>query len=109
MGYVAFDFDGTLAHHEHGDDPDILGDPILAMVLLAKEEAKHNEVRIMTARVCSKLPVEQIRKQTKLIQDWAQIFLGFRPVVTSEKDYEMIKLYDDRAIQVRTNTGQIVE
>ena len=109
MNWVGFDLDGCLAKHESGDGVDKIGDPILPVVILLKEEAKNYEVRIMTARVCSLMGVEEIRKQTRMIQDWCEVFIGFRPRVTSEKDYEMIRLYDDRARQVQTNTGRLIE
>lgn len=42
------------------------------------------------------------------IQAWCQEHLGRELPLTCIKDYGMITLYDDRAIQVRKNTGELV-
>ena len=39
------------------------------------------------------------------IQDWTQKHIGERLEVTNQKDYSMVELWDDRAIQVIPNKG----
>ena len=42
------------------------------------------------------------------IREWTYNVFGRILTVTCVKDYAMIELYDDRAIQVTRNTGEIV-
>ncbi len=58
------------------------------------------EVRIFTARASSSDPVV-----IGTIQDWCEKHVGSRLIVTNVKDYDMIHIYDDRAIQIIPNTG----
>jgi len=44
--------------------------------------------------------------QRELIEKWLVEHIGQVLVITSEKDYYMIELWDDRAIRVVTNTGE---
>jgi hypothetical protein len=67
------------------------------------------EVRIVTARVGPGVSLPDKGEQRKLIQDWCVKNLGKKLPVTASKDFEMIVLYDDRAVQVETNTGRIIE
>jgi len=51
MGWVAMDFDGTLAKYEKWEGPTVIGDPVVPMVKLVQEKlAAGEEVRIFTAR-----------------------------------------------------------
>ncbi len=76
-----------------------------------------NEVRIMTARVSSRNQVMRLENgedmweseaHRKAIEDWCQEHLGQKLKVTAEKDFQMIELWDDRAITVGKNTGTIL-
>lgn len=108
-GWYGFDFDGTLVDHKTGDDIDGIGAPIAPMVQLAKDLlADGKEVRIFTARVNGDDKGEN-ECQRKMIADWTVKWLGQELMVTHEKDPSMIRLYDDRAVQVVKNTGEIVE
>jgi hypothetical protein len=99
MSWIGFDGDGTL--WKHGTGEDIPGDPIPAMVEILRQEAKAYEVRILTARA-------GIPEQIPIIEDWCIKHLGMKLKVTDRKDFGMLRLYDDRAIQVVTNTGKLV-
>lgn len=69
------------------------------------------KVRIMTARVFSDGSVTRDREvylATKYIHGWCLEHLGLVLPVTCVKDFGMITLYDDRAVQVELNTGRIV-
>jgi len=101
-GWIGVDLDGTLARYDRGKRPLGIGEPIPAMVERVKRwlaEGKY-DVRVFTARVASEDP--QIRRA---VEDWCEKHVGVRLQVTNVKDYEMVELWDDRAVQVRTNTG----
>lgn len=107
-GWYGFDFDGTLAYHSNSS-PHRNGEPIQPMVDLVKKLlAKGCEVKIFTARASTRDKVAR-RIQIDLIQNWCDIHIGKRLDVTCTKDFEMIRLYDDRAVRVIPNTGTIVE
>ena len=104
-GWIGVDLDGTLAHYDNWVSPDHIGEPIPAMVERVKGWLGEGiEVRIMTARAWE-APQEII----STIQDWAETHIGHRLPVTCTKDYGMIQLWDDRAVQVIPNTGQPVQ
>lgn len=97
MGWYGVDLDSTLAK---GSSKDI-GEPIDRMVSRVKRWVRDGkEVRILTARATD------VNERVK-VYDWLKENLGFVLEVTSEKDHEMIRLYDDRAIEVERNTGKI--
>jgi len=99
MSWVGVDFDGTLCRLRDGL-------PVSSMVNKIRYFRKKGvEVRICTARVASKYP-EEHREQHRLhIERWCTEHVGEILPVTSEKDYEMVLLYDDRAVAVETDTG----
>ena len=113
-GHYCVDLDGTLAHYGAWNGGAI-GDPIPAMVERVKRWlAEGIEVRIFTARVaCSGMTNEHgqtdepsfVAEQTALIQDWTERHLGARLRVTATKDFSTIEIWDDRCVQVATNTG----
>lgn len=113
-GWVGIDLDGTLAVHESGDGIDTIGEPVAHMVKFVKELlAKGEEVRIMTARVWCPQGEEwdkdraiEVGRQRVMIGDWCEKHIGKRLKVTCEKDYNMIALYDDRAVRVTRNLGR---
>lgn len=106
-GWIAFDFDGTLATYGSKQWP-LLGDPIAAMVALAKNYlADGREVKILTARVSSQY-FDEKKEQEALIKAWCKLHIGQELEVTCRKDYSMEILYDDRAITVEKNTGRIL-
>lgn len=63
------------------------------------------EVKIFTARVCDEEKREAI---VGAIDAWCLQHLGRVLPVTNVKDYQMIALWDDRAVQVVPNTGKRV-
>lgn len=115
-GWIAVDFDGTLAVY-NGWDGDNLGKPIAPMVDRVKKWlADGTNVKVFTARVgCSGLRSEVsldnqefADHQRKLITDWCIEHIGVPLEVTATKDFGMIELWDDRAVQVKMNTGEVV-
>lgn len=110
-GWIGVDLDGTLAKHTEKDfNPSVVGEPIPLMLnrvhawLMAGKD-----VRIFTARVSSNgSNGDEFRAQQarRAIGDWCYAHFGRALPVTCCKDYEMIELWDDRAVQVDHNTGR---
>ena len=108
MSWIGVDLDGTLAMHPDPETPwPDIGRPVPRMVERVKAWlAEGREVRIMTARVSGQASrPAYVSAQRFAIMDWCEQHLGQRLDVTNEKDYDMISLYDDRAVQVMPNTG----
>jgi hypothetical protein len=62
-------------------------------------------VKIFTARVSPRDP-EEIAAVRRAIDKWCREHVGVVLPVTHEKDYGMVELWDDRAVQVEPNTGR---
>ena len=93
-GWIGVDLDGTLAHYEgwkngHNRVKDWL--------------RKGHKVKILTARVAYKNQKAEVQ-----IQEWCREHIGEVLPVTCFKDMQMIELWDDRAIRVEKNTGEII-
>lgn len=98
--------DGTLAKYDHWRGETHIGAPIPLMVRRVHAWLAAGEgVRIFTARVC-KADGRDVSVVRAAIEDWCQRHIGVVLPVTNEKDYEMIDLWDDRAVQVEPNTGR---
>lgn len=117
-GWIGVDLDGTLARYTGWNNGEI-GEPIPAMVDRVKQWlAEGQEVRIFTARVSrfysqptAGVPLaiaEEALEQMDVIQSWCLKHIGQRLKVTSVKDFAMIRLYDDRCVQVEANTGRLI-
>jgi len=118
-GWIGVDLDGTLAYYEKGDyhkkGPTFIGEPIPKMVERVKKWLEEGmEVRIMTARalppmaILSQLGVtaREYAKIEEAIAEWCLLHIGRVLPITCVKDYDMIELWDDRAVAVQTNTGK---
>ena len=105
QGWVGVDLDGTLAHYDHWRGVNHIGEPIPAMLERVKcWLAEGQEVRIFTARVSG----EYADLATIYIEDWCWTHLGQKLPITNVKDFAMITLFDDRCVQVETNTGRLI-
>ena len=101
-GWIGCDLDGCLAEY-HGWDDGKIGKAIPKMLERVKQWiADGQEVRIMTARAAG-------GKDVKSIEDWLEENDIGDLKITSEKDFEMIELWDDRCVQVIKNTGERVD
>lgn len=106
-GWIGVDLDGTLAHYDGWKGADHIGPPIPAMVeRVQRWRAEGREVRIFTARVSCQ-PAERTAVMAA-IQNWSAEHIGEVLLVTNVKDFGMIELWDDRAVQVVPNTGEPV-
>lgn len=105
-GWTGVDLDGTLAEYHGWKGGTDIGKPIPKMVKRVKKWLKEGrEVRIFTARVA----LDPKREQERAIRKWCEEHVGKALLVTNEKDYGMVELWDDRAVQVRVNTGEPVD
>ena len=104
-GWIGVDFDGTLATYDVGTAP-TLGEPIPQMVgRIQKWLSKGIAVRIVTARASH--PEFDTEQRTKM-EEWCIRHIGVVLPIGCSKTYEMIELWDDRAVQVETNTGVVI-
>lgn len=107
--WVGFDFDRTLFKREKGDDIKTVGAPIYRMIELVKTYlTSGTKVKIFSARVSVEDPTD-VQFQTELIQSACKQHIGQVLDVTCIKDMFCTKIYDDIAVQVVPNTGQLVE
>lgn len=107
--WIGVDLDGTLAHYEGWQGAQSIGDPLAPMVDRVKKWlAAGKTVKIFTARMHGHgMPIigGGIEDAKTPIEDWCQKHIGQVLEVTNVKDFGMLELWDDRAIQVETNTG----
>lgn len=108
--WIGVDFDGTLAYFDEWKGAGYLGDPIPSMVARVRGWiARGTVVKIFTARASHDgSPERMALAQTSkvLIQNWCVKHIGSALEVTCSKDFNMITLWDDRCVQVITNSGQ---
>lgn len=111
-GWIAVDFDGTLATYDSWRGLAHVGEPIPEMVFrVRKWLAEGRDVRIFTARVYSD-GTPDCDAEAKLarlaIAHWCDKHFGRVLPITNIKDFGMIELWDDRAVQVEANTGKLI-
>ena len=108
-GWIGVDLDGTLAEYRGWQGMGHIGEPIAPMVERVKAWlAAGKDVRIFTARVCSCQSQEDIDVFLREYTHWCFRVFGRQLPVTSEKDWKMIKFWDDRCVSVIPNTGEII-
>lgn len=104
-GWIGVDLDGTFAQYDHWRGVAHIGAPVPLMAARVKRWlAEGREVKIFTARVaCDPSERDEVIGH---IHRWLAKH-GFPLLeVTCCKDFDMIALWDDRAVQVETNTGR---
>ncbi len=103
--WIGVDLDGTLAQYYEWDGN--VGAPVPLMVeRIKKWIADGKDVRIMTARVSSKhADINFVIEQRAIISDWCLKHIGIELPITCSKDFQMLELWDDRAIQIVPNKG----
>lgn len=122
QGWIAVDLDGTVAMYSERTFPEI-GVPIPKMINRIKGWLElGRDVRIFTARVGPSTD-EQVQAvglsgcrtqeqwlayQRTLIENWCHAHIGAILPITATKDFNMVELWDDRAVQVLTNTGTTI-
>ena len=108
----AVDFDGTLGIYEKWEGPEVLGEPIVPMVERVREWLSNgDEVVIFTARVYyddnGKFTKEDAEISERAVKAWCLDVFGQELEVTCMKDPDMEEIWDDRAIRVEKNIGEI--
>lgn len=100
--WIGVDLDGTLAYHNKFRGPDYIGKPIPIMLYrVRKWIEKGYRVKIVTARASDPEAIPAVEAWLK------KHGLGDLEV-TNQKDYDMVELWDDRAVRVMANTGNPV-
>lgn len=98
--WIGVDLDGTLARATPWQGMTHIGAPVPLMVRRVREWTKRGlTVKIVTARAPYPEAVEAIKK-------WLVAHGMPELEVTNAKDFGMVELWDDRAIQVVRNTGK---
>ena len=99
-GWIGVDLDGTLAHYNGWYGPAHIGEPVPAMMARVKVWlAEGREVRIFTARA-------SVPEYVPFVTQWLEKQGLPALQVTNVKDFAMLTLWDDRCIQVETNSGK---
>lgn len=108
-GWIGIDLDATLAHYDRFKGLNHIGEPIPAMAERVRQWLKDGqEIRILTARVCSKQTPADLMIAKDAIRVWTIKHFGVEIPSTSEKDWEMWELWDDRCRQVIPNKGLLI-
>jgi hypothetical protein len=103
--WIGVDLDGTLAEYVKYDGTNI-GEPVPVMLKRVMDWlAEGTKVKIFTARVSH----DEDGEHQKEIDKWCKKHIGQKLEVTCIKDFGMIQLWDDRAVSVEKNTGEIVK
>lgn len=104
--WIGVDLDGTLATYDEWRGAGHIGEPVPAMVERVFRWLRQGKVvKVLTARVSEPSQADIARAA---IDRWCtQVFGQTLPVVCC-KDYGMVELWDDRAVQVEKNTGRRV-
>lgn len=110
QGWIGVDLDGTLAFWDDSfRGADNIGPPLPLMLERVKAwVADGKDVRIFTARVGpnrGRDPEYETRAR-EAITAWYVEHVGRALPITATKDFSMIELWDDRAVQVIPNTGR---
>ncbi|OPZ67734.1 MAG: hypothetical protein BWY82_02723 [Verrucomicrobia bacterium ADurb.Bin474] len=97
--WIGVDLDGTLAHYTRFRGYDHIGKPIPIMLYrVRKWIEKGLRVKIVTARASHPDGIAPV-------QAWLKKYGLGELEVTNAKDFDMIELWDDRAVKVMANTG----
>lgn len=119
-GWVAVDLDGTLAEYHSGQGgATVIGKPIPKMLKRVQQKlAQGQDVRIFTARVDGGeialgygdqrgQEYRDVDRVRLAIENWCSEHIGQILPITNVKDYGCAEIWDDRAIGVIENTGEI--
>lgn len=97
------DLDGTLAKDDGWKGINHIGEPVKKMKeRIEKLLNQGKRVKIFTARAADKKAIQPVR-------DWLKENGLPLLEITNKKDPGMVNIYDDRATQVRKNTGNLIK
>lgn len=98
--WIGVDLDGTLAHYNGWKGDDEIGEPVTLMKKRVLSWVEHGRrVKIMTARADRLSSIQTIHA-------WLERHGIPKLEVTNIKDFQMVELWDDRAVRILPNTGQ---
>jgi hypothetical protein len=101
--WIGVDLDGTLAKHTEWKGSKHIGEPIPLMVARVRRWLNDGKnVKIFTARADDEVSVNAIKAWLKE-HDLPDL------EITNLKDRHMTKMWDDRAVAVEKNTGEVKE
>lgn len=108
---ILVDLDGTLASYEKWDGT--IGAPVPLMVQRVKSWLSAGYlVRIFTARVAalhlddaSSEEITEAADQYERVREWVREHVGCYLPVTAVKTFDVVEVWDDRAVRVTKNTG----
>jgi len=108
--WIGVDFDGTIAYNViERSDPYEVGKPIYEMIYRVRDWlAKGYTVKLLTARMNELSSTGQrrdVEKMRSILEAWCKEHVGQVIECTNAKDGWMEVLWDDRAVQVKPNTG----
>jgi hypothetical protein len=116
-GWIGVDLDGTLVIYPHSFPK--IGPPIHAMINRVRGWlAEGKDVRIFTARVGvvpglrsehGAADLTFAEDQQERIRVWSGLTFGCVLPSTALKDFHMVELWDDRCVQMVTNTGEALQ
>jgi len=112
-GWIGVDLDGTIAKYDTWQGNEHVGEPIKPMIYRVKRWLVAGQhVKIFTARChgIGQLDIETGKPLTEEqvkgpIRKWLLEHLGEELEITNVKDFQMIELWDDRAVSVSPNNG----
>lgn len=106
--WVGVDLDGTLAKYEQWGALEHIGEPVPLMVeRVLRWLSEGVQVKVFTARVHGLTEI-QLESFMKALDAWCLEHVGVTLPATCEKDFFMLRLYDDRCVQVESNTGRLI-
>lgn len=106
--YFAIDLDGTLAFYDRYRGREHIGEPISAMVQRVKDWLANGDVVIIfTSRVSDPTRADH-EAVLAAIHRWTEEHIGERLYVSATKERWYSRIYDDQAVAVRTNTGELL-
>ena len=89
-----------MAKYDGWVGPEHIGEPVPLMAArVRKWLSDGQDVRIFTARA-------SVPEQVPYVHQWCKKHFGRELPVTNVKDFSMVSLWDDRAIQIIMNTGK---
>jgi superfamily II DNA or RNA helicase len=103
--WIGVDLDGTLAKYRGWKGVTHIGAPIPSMVSRVKRWLREGKVvKVFTARVA-----EDDGTARRAIENWCETHIGKVLPVTCVKDKNCVRIWDDRAVGVKSNRGRQVK
>ncbi|MBI2424211.1 MAG: hypothetical protein HYV27_15375 [Candidatus Hydrogenedentes bacterium] len=101
MSYYV-DLDGTLAQYEQWEGPEVIGEPVPAMMERVRAWQRAGKtVKIFTARA-------SVPENIPPVERWLAKHGLHQCEVTAIKGFDGLEFWDDRAVTVEKNTGRIL-